>query len=182
MVRVAIAMFLFVSVVTACGSAAPPPGSATPASGARTSPAAMEVLSAARPPFMGSAEPAVEDASGCNMDTLNGAPWSDEGARSADRASVDIRGWGADVTAKVAPTSTYVELVDQAAHAYFVPTTRQSRPGVAQKFAAPALEMSGYEARFAAAELPAGDYAVSIVMDIGGHAVACSSKRKLHFD
>jgi hypothetical protein len=174
--RVAIAVVLVLLTAIACAS----PAAAPPAAPTAGSSMAIDVVTSVPPAFLATEQPVAEDSSGCNMDTLNGAPWVNDTVPSPDRAAIDIRGWGADVSAKVAPTATFVRLADQAAHTYFAPTTRQSRPGVAQKFGAASLEAAGYEARFSALDIPSGDYAVSIVMDFGGRALECSSKRTLH--
>jgi hypothetical protein len=158
-------------LTVACSSG---PQAAPTASGS----AAPVTLSSVPPSFVGAA-PLATDGAGCNLEAVNEVRWTDDVVLSPGRASILVRGWAAGTKVKVAPTSIYLRLEDQAGSHFFAPTTIYPRPDVAEYFKAPALESTGFRVTFSAQDLPAGDYRAAVVMEVGGRALLCQQKRTL---
>ena len=116
---------------------------------------------------------------GCYMDTLDGQLWEGAARTVKDRKSINIRGWAVDEEEKKLPEASYLRLESSTGQRFYAPTIAEDRPDVAKYLGAPAFVKSGYRALVSAENLPAGEYDVMILMNVGGRNVLCGSGRTL---
>ena len=117
--------------------------------------------------------------SGCYMDTLDGQIWESQVLTVKDRKAFRIHGWGVDAEGKRLSEATYLRLESSDGRRFYAATTPEDRPDVATHLGLPALVKSGYRALVSAENLPAGEYDVMILMNVGGRNMLCSNGRTL---
>jgi hypothetical protein len=170
--------------------AKPPPGKPTAAPVAAPAPVSKPVAPAPIPakevvPKLSAEMPAsiagqsFAFGTGCYMDTLDGRIWESEVFAVKDRKAIRIHGWGVDDEGKRLPEATFLRLEGTTGKRYYAATTPEDRPDVAKFLGNTGFLRSGYRALISAEQLPAGEYEVAIVMNVGGRNILCGNGRKL---
>ena len=117
--------------------------------------------------------------SGCYMDTLDGQLWESQVLTVKDRKAFRIRGWGVDAEGKRLSEASYLRFEGSDGRRFYAATTPEDRPDVAKHLGQGHLVKSGYRALVSAENLPAGEYEVMILMNVGGRNMLCSNGRTL---
>lgn len=176
-------------------TSAPAPAPPVPAPAAKTSPANVPATPVAAPPAASTPKevpvelttqiPAFVDGQSfiygfdCHMDTLDGQNWQGQVLTVKDRKAIRIHGWGVDGEGNRLSEATYLRLESSGGHRFYAPTIPEDRPDVARYLGFAALLKSGYRALVSAENLPAGEYDVMILMNVGGWNMLCGNGRTL---
>ena len=113
------------------------------------------------------------------MDTLDGQLWENRVLTVKNRKAFRIHGWAVDAEGKMLSEATYLRLESSDGRRFYAVTTAEDRPDVARHLGQAALVKSGYRALVSAENLPAGEYDVMILMNVGGRNVLCGNGRTL---
>lgn len=113
------------------------------------------------------------------MDTLDGQLWESQVLTVKDRKAIRITGWGIDTEGKRLSEATYLRFEGSDGRRFYAATTPVDRPDVAKYLGLANLVRSGYRALVSAENLPAGEYEVMILMNVGGRNMLCSNGRTL---
>lgn len=116
----------------------------------------------------------------CNFDLVGGIPRAEENIEFSRMKFLPYVGWAAlDVGAGVVGQDVTLLLTNAAIGRFAVVAKRNQRPDVAKFFLQPMLVSSGFKIQASAANVPEGEYVLSVLIDAGDQVIECGLKTKV---
>lgn len=118
----------------------------------------------------------------CSLDSVNEAAPSETPSRVAAGQAAVLRGWLTSPTLS-APGPMHVVLLDPGTSRgwQFAGTTGLPRPDVVRAVRSEAASTAGFEVVLPSGQIPAGRYAVRLVVTYKGNRYACETGRQVQF-
>ncbi|MFN0160800.1 MAG: hypothetical protein ACKVQQ_06190 [Burkholderiales bacterium] len=112
------------------------------------------------------------------IDTVNGNEAGKGVTTASRRADMVVSGWAVDPRDESIPGKAWIQMsaVDSAMHGVIAELKRNlPRPDVAAAFKNPSFVGAGFRLPIAVSALPAGDYIIAIVQQVGADVLVCQA-------